>query len=105
MSWQWVDDGIQDELPLTEEEILLRDIYNQIDYEEKHNFFKGKNYRNYIHFTMVTSKILNKKIKITYAYDEITDLETGECIGYSCSTHIKDKEAKTRLQMKLEAIQ
>lgn len=105
MTWQWIDDGIPDELPLTEEEILLQNIYNQIDCEEKHNYFKGKNNRDYIHFTMITSKILNKKVKITYEYDEITDLETGECIGYLCNTHIKDKESKTRLQMKMEVVQ
>ena len=97
MTWQWIDDGIQDELPLTEEEILLQDIYNQIDCEEKHNFFKGKNNRNYIHFTMVTSKILNKKIKITYDYDEITDLETGECIGMFGESSIKEKDIKLRI--------
>ena len=104
MGWEWIEDGTPVEPQLTEEELLLQEIYSQSDCEEKHNFFKGKNKKDYIHFTMVTSKSLNKKVKITYEYEEITNLETGECIGYSCNTHVKYKDHKTRKQMKLEVI-
>ena len=93
----WIEIPDIIETPLTEEEILLNEIYATSDVEEKHNMFTAKNGKTYIHFTIVSSKILNKKIKIKYEYDEITDLDTGECLGMAINNHIKEKNVKMRL--------